>query len=52
MKGHTLTSDGLEIRCQDKHFDELEAQGCVVVFPDDGRDEQELPIARQQQCFQ
>lgn len=31
-------SDCLEIRCQDKYFNEPEAQRCVVMFPDDSWD--------------
>lgn len=49
VQGH---SDCLKIGREDKHFNEPQAQRCVVMLPNDSRDQQEFPIARQQQGFQ
>lgn len=45
---HTHTSNCLKIWCEDKHFNEFQAQWRVVMFPDDSRYQQELSVAGQQ----
>lgn len=45
---HKRTSNCLKIGREDKYFDESEAQGGVVMLPDDGWNQQEFSITRQQ----
>ena len=43
------TSDRLRVGREHKQFDEAEAERGEVVLPDDGRDEEDLPVAGEQQ---
>lgn len=43
------TSDGLGVGGEHKQLDESQAQRRVVVLPDDGRDEEDLAVAGEQQ---